>query len=157
MSIDPFFYLPLAGVVIFIILAIFFFFEKTKIIEKYKQPNAVIIKNISGTTVTVNKGNLHYNKRSQWGSFDILINQNSMFLFPRYFYFIPWVFINLTFNSDRRNTKRPTVLREFHINGNSVELICYPDFFSTGKRTITLDGLSQEEVLIFQKALNKES
>ena len=46
---DPFFYLALAGVVFFIISRIFFYTQKNKIIEKYKQPDAVVFKNISGT------------------------------------------------------------------------------------------------------------
>lgn len=155
MSID-FFYLFLAVPVFYIISGIFFFLQKNKIIEKYKEPNAPMLKNINGTIVIVNKGTLHYNKRFQWCSFDILLNQNSMFLFPRSFYIIPRGCINLRFKSDIRNTKRPTVLREFHISANSIELISYPDYMVNGKRTISLNDLNQEQILLFQKALNRE-
>ncbi|WP_164976825.1 hypothetical protein [Chryseobacterium sp. CH21] len=41
---DPFFYLPLAGVAFFIISRIFFYTQKNKIIEKYQHPDAVVLK-----------------------------------------------------------------------------------------------------------------
>ena len=157
MSVDPFFYLSLVVPAFFVISGVFFFIHKQKIIEKYKQPDAVMLKNINGTIVTVNKGALSYNKNFQWCSFDILVNQNSMFVFPRSFYIIPRGCINLRFGSDRRNTKSPTILRESHIQKSSVELIFYPDHLMNTKRTISLNGLNQEQIFLFQKALNEEA
>lgn len=154
---DPFFYLPFVGLAFFIISSIFFFIRNKKIIEKYKQPDAVKLKNIRGTIVTVSKGGLSYNKRFQWCSFEIFMNQNSMFLFPKDFYIVPRNCVNLRFGSDRRNTRKPEVLREFHIYENYVELILYPDNMLNTKRTISLNGLNQEEILLFRKALLKEA
>ncbi|WP_153398688.1 hypothetical protein [Chryseobacterium vaccae] len=96
-------------------------------------------------------------KSFQWCSFEILLNQNSMFLFPRSFYILPRGCINLRFKSDAKNTKNPTVLREFHINADSVELIYYPDHMLNAKRTISFNGLNEEQILLFQKALIKQA
>lgn len=155
MPTDPFFYFIIAGPIFLVISGVFFFIQKDKIIEKYKQPDAVILKNISGTIDTVVKGGLKYSKSFQWCNFEILLNQNSMFLFPRSFYILPRGFINLRFKLDGRNTKNPTVLDKFHIDTNSVELIYYPNHMLNAKRTISLKGLNQEQILLFQKALNK--
>lgn len=152
----PFFYFFGAAFIFFVVSAVFFFFQKSKIIKKYKQPNGVIIKNIHGTIVTTVKGTLRYSKSFQWCSLDILINHNSMFLFPRSFYIFPRGCINLRFKLDGSNTKNPTVLNEFTINTNSVELIYYPDHMLHAKRNISLYYLSQEQILIFEKALNKQ-
>ncbi|WP_347218437.1 hypothetical protein [Chryseobacterium sp.] len=157
MSTDPFFYFYWATPVFLVVSGAYFFFQKNKIIEKYRQPTAVILKNINGTVVAVNKGGLEYNKSFDWCSFDILVNQNSMFLFPRSFYIIPRKCINLRFKSDARNTKNPTVLREFHIDTNSVKLIYYPDHILNAKRTISFNKLDQEQILLFQKVLNKQT
>ncbi|PWN66695.1 hypothetical protein [Chryseobacterium oncorhynchi] len=154
---DPFFYLPLAGLAFFIISGVYFYIGKDKIIKKYMQPDAVKLNKVNGTIVTVTKGGLSYRKRLQWCSFEIFMNQNSMFLFPKDFYIIPRNCVNLRFGSDRRNTKNPEVLREFHIYDNYVELILYPDHMLNTKRTISLTGLNQEEVLLFRKALIKEA
>ncbi|MDN3694490.1 hypothetical protein QWZ06_20545 [Chryseobacterium tructae] len=157
MPTDFFFYFIIAVPVFFIGSGIFFFIQKSKIIEKYKQPDAVIIKNINGTITTVTKGGLQYKKSFQWASLDILLNQNSMFLFPRSYYIFPQACINLRFKMDTRNTKNPTVLREFQMNANSLELICYPNHLLNAKRTISLNDLSQEQILLFEKALNKQA
>lgn len=154
---EPFFYVFLGIPVFFIVSGIFFFIQKNKIIEKYRQPDAVMFKNIIGTMDTVSKSLLQYNQNFQGYSFDILLNQNSMFLFPRNFYMIPRGCINLRFKSDAKNTKNPTVLREFHIKANSVELIYYPDYMINTKRTISLNGLNEEQILLFQKALNRQT
>ncbi|KAB1228397.1 hypothetical protein [Chryseobacterium viscerum] len=153
---DPFFYWPLGILAFFTISGVFFFIRNKKIIEKYKQPDAVELKNIRGTIVTVSKGGLSYSKRFQWCSFEIFMNQNSIFLFPRDFYIIPRKCVNLRFGSDRRNTRKPEVLREFHIYDTYVELILYPDWMPDTKRTISLNGLNQEEILLFRKLLNRE-
>jgi hypothetical protein len=153
---DPFFYLPLAGLAFFIISGVYFYIQKNKIIEKYRQPDAVVLKNIGGTITTITKGGLKNSKRFQWCSFEIFMNQNSIFLFPKDFYIIPRKCVNLRFGSDRRNTRKPEVLREFHIYDTYVELILYPDWMPDTKRTISLNGLNQEEILLFRKALIKE-
>jgi len=157
MPTNPFFYFFLAIPVFFVVSGIFFFIQKSKIIEKYKQPDAVMLKNINGTMETVSKSLLQYKKSFQWCSFEILLNQNSMFLFPRSFYILPKGCINLRFKSDAKNTKNPTVLREFHINADSLELIYYPDYMVNAKRTISLNGLNEEQILLFQKVLNKQT
>ncbi|WP_123911923.1 hypothetical protein [Chryseobacterium shigense] len=92
-------------------------------------------------------------KSIRWCSFDILLNQNSVFLFSKNFYCIPSRFINLIFFSDKRNTKSPTVLREFSFNNNSVVLVSYPDFLVNGKRTIYLQNLTPDQIKLFQEAL----
>lgn len=130
--------------------AIFFYFQNKKIITKYKQPDSRELKKISGKIV-VEKGFLK--KSIRWCSFDILLNQNSVFLFPADFYFIPSRFINLTFNSDKKNTKSPTVLRAFSFSRGTVILVSYPDFLVNGKRTIYLQNLTPEQIMLFQEAL----
>ncbi|WP_123873158.1 hypothetical protein [Chryseobacterium contaminans] len=116
-----------------------------------------MIKNINGNIVTVVKGGLRYSKSFQWGSFDILLNQNSMFLFPRSLYILPQRCINLRFKLDTRNTRNPAVLTEFHINKSSVKLIYYPNHLLYAKSTVSLNNLNQEQVLLFQKALNRQA
>ena len=153
---DSFFYLPLAALGFYIISGVFFYIQKNKIIEKYQQPDAVKINNIHGTITTVTKGILKRSTRFQWCSFEIFLNQNSIFLFPKDFYIVPRSCVNLRFGSDRRNTRKPEVLREFHIYENYVELILYPDWMPDTKRTISLEGLKKEEILLFRKALIKE-
>ncbi|WP_045493967.1 hypothetical protein [Chryseobacterium sp. StRB126] len=157
MPTNPFFYFIIAGLLFFVISGVFFFIQKDKIIEKYRQPDAVILKKIYGTITTVHKGTLHYNKRFQWCSFDILLNENSIFLFPRSFYIVPRGCINLKFRSNAKNTKNPTFLIRFHLNGDSVELIYYPDHLLNGERTISLNGLNKEQILLFQKALDQQT
>lgn len=117
---------------------------------KYKQPDSKELKKISGKIV-VEKGFLKKNIR--WCSFDILLNQNSVFIFSRDFYCIPSRFINLIFFSDKRNTKSPTVLREYSIYKNTVVLVSYPDFLANGKRTIYLQNLTPDQIKLFQEAL----
>ncbi|RQO42659.1 hypothetical protein DBR39_01940 [Chryseobacterium sp. KBW03] len=153
---NTFFYLLLAAMGFYIISGIFFYIKKNKIIEKYRQPDAAVLKNIRGTITTVSKGGLKNSTRFQWCSFEIFMNQNSIFLFPKDFYIIPRKCVNLRFGSDRRNTRKPEVLREFHIYDTYVELILYPDWMPDTKRTISLNGLNQEEILLFRKALIKE-
>ncbi|MEJ5105018.1 hypothetical protein [Chryseobacterium sp. MYb328] len=154
---DYFSYLFLAVPLFFVGSGVFFYFQKSKIIEKYKQADGVMIKNISGTMITVSKAGLQYKKNFQWCSFDILMNPNSMFLFPRSYSVLPLSCINLRFKMDRSNTKNPGVLREFTINEKFVELIYYPDHILNAKRTISLNNLSQAQILLFEKALNKQA
>ncbi|KFF07801.1 hypothetical protein [Chryseobacterium luteum] len=129
---------------------IFFFVQNRKIIAKYKQPDSRELKNISGKIILEN-GFLR--KKIHWCSFDVLMNQNSVFLFPADFYFIPRRFINLTFNSDKKNTKSPTGLREFSFNRDNIVLVSYPDFLVNQKRTIYLQNLTPEQIMLFQEAL----
>ncbi|SFN23016.1 hypothetical protein SAMN05421594_1664 [Chryseobacterium oleae] len=133
-----------------VIFGIFCYFQNKKIITKYRQPDSGELKNISGKIV-VESGSLRKNFR--FCTFQILLNQNSVFLFPTDFYFIPSRFINLNFNSDKRNTKSPTGLREFSFSNDSVILISYPDFLVNKKRTIYLQNLTPDQIKLFQEAL----
>lgn len=152
---DLFFYFFLASLVFAILSGIFFSIQKKKMITRYQQPNSKVVRSISGTIVTKN-GFLR--KKYEWCSFDILINANSIFLFPKTFYCIPTRFINLIFsNSDKRNTKRPTILREFYISKHSVELVSYPGYLINGERKIYLKNLNQEQIILFQNVLKKNS
>ncbi|SHF36428.1 hypothetical protein [Chryseobacterium sp. OV279] len=133
-----------------VIFRIFCYLQNKKIITKYRQPSSSELKNISGKIV-VESGFLRKNFR--YCTFHILLNQNSVFLFPTDFYFIHSRFINLTFNSDKRNTKNPTGLREFSFSNDSVVLISYPDFLVNRKRTIYLQHLTPDQIKLFQEAL----
>lgn len=133
-----------------VIFGIFCYFQNKKIITKYRQPDSRELKNISGKIV-VESGFLRKNFR--FCTFQILLNQNSVFLFPTDFYFIPSRFINLNFNSDKRNTKSPTGLREFSFSNHSITLISYPDFLVNKKRTIYLQNLTPDQIRLFQEAL----
>ncbi|PIF44638.1 hypothetical protein CLU96_1616 [Chryseobacterium sp. 52] len=143
-------YFFLAAIVFQLLLGIFFYVQNKKIIARFRNSDSREFKNISGKTVS-DKGFLRRSFR--WCSFNILINQNSVFLFPKDFYFIPGRFINLTFGSNKENTKRPTGLREFSIHKDTVVLVSYPDFLVNGKRTIYLQNLNPEQIELFQKVL----
>ncbi|KFE97457.1 hypothetical protein IX39_19400 [Chryseobacterium formosense] len=139
--------LPLA-ITGLIISAVFFTVKKNDIIKNYKQPNSHKIKNIKGLIIDSN-GLLR--QKVQWCNFEILINENSIFIFPRSFYVIPIRSINLIFsNSNRKFTRSPQLLREIIINKYSVDFIYYPPFLVSGKRTIRLQNLNSEEIKIFE-------
>lgn len=140
----------MAAVLFQLLSGIFFYIRKKKIITEFKQTDSAELRNISGEIVTENG---FFRKKIRWCNFDIFLNENSVFLFPKDFYFIPGRFINLTFNSDKRNTKNPTGLRSFSINNNSIVLISYPNFLLNGKRTIYLKNLTAEQIKHFQEAL----
>ena len=133
---------------------IYYFVEKNKIVETYKLADTVELKNISGTIFT-NEGT--FKKKYEWCSFTLLINRNSLFIFPKDFYFIPSRSINIIFsNSDRKFTRHPIMLRKITVSKNSVELICYPDAIS-GSRRIQIQNLNKEQVSVFNKIRNNNN
>lgn len=78
------YFIPL--VIVFIIISTAYFtIKKYGIIKKYKQPDSHQIKNIKELIIDSN-GLLR--QKAQWCSFEILINENSIFIFPRSFYII---------------------------------------------------------------------
>lgn len=142
------YFLPLA-IISIIVSTAFFTIKKYDIIKKYKQPNSKQLKNIKGLIIDSN-GLLR--QKIQWCSFEILINENSIFIFPRSLYFIPIRKINLIFsNSDRKFTMSPQILREIIINKYSIDFIYYPPFLLSGKRIIRLQNLNSEEIKIFNE------
>lgn len=151
-NIFPFF---IIGLILFVIISnIYFFIEKRKIIETCKLENSIELKNISGTIFT----NAGRNKRLEWCTFNILINENSFFLFSRSFSFIPFKTTNLLFsNKNRKNTRKPTLLREYKIDKNNVQLIYYPKYLGNYSRKITLKNLKQEQISMFESLLDGKS
>jgi hypothetical protein len=145
----------IVGVVWIVVSFIFFSHQRKNIISNFKQADSKELKNIKGSVIT-DKGPL--SKGIEWCSFDLLINENSIFLFEKSLYFIPSRNINLVFsNSDHKNTKKPTLLREFKINKNSVELVYYPSFLIARSRKIYLKNLNPEQILLLENALNNKS
>lgn len=142
-----YYYFVPAAILIMIIAVLFFVIEKRKIIKNYRQVDSKELKNVTGLMISSGKG---LSKKWQLCHFDLLINQNSIFIFPRSFYIYPVPKINLIFsNSDRRNTKSPDMLRELIIKNKSVDLVYYPSFL-IGSRIIRLQNLLQEQILIFE-------
>ncbi|WP_294287547.1 hypothetical protein [uncultured Chryseobacterium sp.] len=134
---------------------IYYFVEKNKIVETCKLADTVELKNISGTIFT-NEGT--FKKKYEWCSFDIMINNNSIFLFSKGFSAIPFRVINLLFsNSDRKNTRKPTLLREYKISSDQIKLVYYPKYLNARSRTITLHNLKAEQVSLFEKLLEGRS
>lgn len=134
-----------------IISSMYFLIQKKNILSNYKQSDSKELKNINGTIITA-KGFLR--KSIQWCSFDILINQNSIFLFSKNFHILPSKVINLTFShSNKANTKRPALLREFKISKNNIELIYYPHYLIGGERKIFLKNLTSEQFSILENTL----
>lgn len=134
---------------------IYYFVEKNKIVETCKLADTVELKNISGTIFT-DEGT--FKKKYKWCSFDILINNNSIFLFSKGFSVIPFRVINLLFsNSDRKNTRKPTLLREYKISSDQIRLVYYPEYLNARSRTITLHNLNTEQVSLFENLLEGRS
>lgn len=80
---NTFFLLFTAAIFIFAIgKSIYYFLEKNKILKICRHTNSIELKNISGTIFT-NEGT--FKKKYEWCSFDILINDNSIFLFSKGF------------------------------------------------------------------------
>lgn len=105
----PIYYFFIASIFSAIIVGIYYFIQKKNIIKNYRQENSLELKNISGTIIT-DKGFLSWGM--ELGTFDLLINDNSIFLFLKSFGFIPGRITNLFFsNSNRKNTKRAVLLR----------------------------------------------
>ncbi|AZA53673.1 hypothetical protein [Chryseobacterium sp. G0201] len=145
-------------IIVFFLFAIgksvYYFIEKKKILKNCKQTNSIELKNISGTIFT-DQGN---KKNFEWCSFNLLINENSIFLFSTSFHFIPLKTTNLLFsNKNRKNTRKPTLLREYKIDNNSVELVYYPEYLMNRHKKITLENLNQEQILMLENLLDGKS
>lgn len=137
------------------IYSLYFLIQKKNILSNYRQTDSKELKNISGTIITEN-GFLR--KKIQWCSFDILINSNSIFLFSKNFHILPDRIINLVFsNSNKVNTKRSALLREFKISKNNIELIYYPHYLIGGQRKIYLKNLTDKQFSILENILNTKS
>jgi hypothetical protein len=151
-SIFPYFIIAL---VLFVIISnIYFFIENRNILATCKSENSIEFKNISGTIFTDGGRN----KRLEWCIFNILINENSIFLFSRGFSFIPFKTTNLLFsNKNRKNTRKPTLLREYKIDNNNIELIYYPDHLVNRHKKITLEKLTLEQISILENSLEGKS
>lgn len=141
-------YLFPAAILIMLISALFYFIEKNKIITKYKKDNSEHLKNIRGLIIS-DRGQLK--KSIQHCSFDILINPDIIFIFPKSYYIIPLRKIILNFsNSDKKLISSTILLREMIIYKNSVDLISYPKHLLSKGRIIRLKNLSQEQILFFE-------
>lgn len=149
----PFF---IATLILFpIALGIYFSIEKQKILTRCKLTNSRELKNIYGTTVT-DKGFLNWNL--EFNTFDVLINDNSIFLFVKVYGFIPIRITNLLFSrSDVNHPKKPTLLREYKINHDSIQFVYYPRHLMNRSRKVTLQKLRPDEVSMFENVLNGKS
>lgn len=142
------YFLP-AIILSLIISVIYFFFEKRKIIKNYSVSNSKYLKNIRGLIIS-DGGYLQ--KKIQLCSFDLLINDNTIFIFPKSFYVIPMRKINLNFlNSDKKLTRSTILLREMKISNQSVDLISYPNYLQSKGRIIRLQNLTTEQISIFEE------
>ncbi len=153
----PFDLLPylFSGLLIYAMLSgIFFSLQKKQILTHYRHSDSRELNNIFGKIVIEN-GFLR--KNIQWCSFTILINKNSLFIFPKNFYFIPSRSINIIFsNSDRKFTRHPVMLRKIILSKNNVEFICYPNAIS-GSRRIQIKNLNNEQIVIFNEIKNNNN
>ncbi|KQT26004.1 hypothetical protein ASG22_04745 [Chryseobacterium sp. Leaf405] len=147
------------GFVLFAIgKSIYYFIEKKTILENYKQVNSIEFKNIYGTIVT-KSGMLR--QRFEWCKFDILVNQNSVFLFTKNFYFIPSRLINLVYSTSNnkylKQTRKPKQVREFNVNKNNIEIVFMRDrlMFETSK--LYLKNLTNEQIILLESVLNKKT
>lgn len=147
----PFDLLPylFSGLLIYTIFSgTFFSLQKKQILTHYRHSDSRELNNIFGKIVIEN-GFLR--KNIKWCSFSIMINRNSLFIFPKNFYFIPNRSINIIFsNSDRKFTRHPVMLRKIILSKNNVELICYPNHI-IGSRKIQLQNLTLEQLSVFQE------
>ena len=85
-------------------------------------------------------------------SFDLLINDNTIFIFRKSFYVIPMRKINLNFsNSDKKLTRSTILLREMKISNQSVDLISYPNYLQSKGRIIRLQNLTTEQISFFEE------
>lgn len=91
-------------------------------------------------------------KKIQICSFDLLINDNTIFIFPKSFYVIPMRKINLNFlNSDKKLTRSTIVLREIKMNNQSIDLTSYPNYLQSKGRIIRLQNLTTEQISVFEE------
>lgn len=131
------------------ISVIYFFFEKRKIIKNYSVSNSKYLKNIRG--LIISDGG-YLKKKIQLCSFDLLINDNTIFIFPKSFYIIPMRKINLILsNSDKKLTQSTILLREMKVNNQSVDLTSYPNYLQSKGRIIRLQNLTTEQISIFEE------
>lgn len=150
-----FFYFFIASIFSAILSGLFFYYQKKTIIKNHKKENSKELKNISGTIFT-DKGFLSWGL--EFGTFDLLINENSIFLFMKSLGFIPGRNTNLIFsNSNRKNTRKPTLLREYKIDTNNVQLVYYPEYLGGRSRKITLKNLNHEQISMFENLLEGKS
>ena len=151
-----FFYFIIAFFLFAIGKSIYHFIEKKKILANYKQLNSIEINNISGSIVTTS-GMLR--QRFEWFTFDILINQNSVFLFPKSFYFIPSRAINLVYstanNKYTKQTRKPEQIREFNVSKDNLEIVFMRDYFMSQTSKLYLKNLTQEQIKLLDSVLNK--
>lgn len=153
---NTFFLLFTAAIFIFATgKSIYYFLEKNKILDTCKTADTIELKNISGTIFTDEST---FKKKYEWCSFDILINDNSIFLFSKSFSLTPFRIINLLFsNSNKINTRKPTLLREYKISSDTIQLVYYPEYLNTRSRNITLQDLNTKQVLLFERVLEGKS
>lgn len=146
----------LLAIVSVIITSIYFSIQKRNILTNYKQPNSKEFKNIDGSIVS-KSGILR--QKFEWCTFDILVNENSVFLFPKSFHIIPSRIINLVYSTNSskytRQTKNPRQVRQLTINKDNVEIVFMRErlMFETSK--LYLKNLSQEQIILLESVLNK--
>ncbi|KNB61131.1 hypothetical protein [Chryseobacterium sp. Hurlbut01] len=140
-------YLFPVAILITISTSAYFFWESKNILIHHQQSNSKTFNNIRG--MSISDGGF-IKKKIQILHFDVLVNTNSIFIFPKSLYFIPLRKINLIFShSDIKNTKSPEMLRELVIKNRSVDLVYYPKIL-LHSRTIRLQNLSMEQIKIFE-------
>lgn len=132
-----------------IVSVIYFFFEKAKTIRNYADSDSKHLKNISGLIIS-DTG--FFSRKIESCHFDLLINENTMFIFPRSFYWIAMRKINFNFsNSSKKLTHSTIVLRAMVVNKNSVDLISYPKYLQSKGRIIHLQNLTNEQISVFEE------
>ncbi len=151
---NTFFLIFIIGLCLFAIgKTIYYFIEKKKVLTTCKNPDSIEIKNITGTIFT-DGGN---NKRLELCTFNLLINENSIFLFTLSLSFMPLHIINLLFsNKNRKNTRHSILLREYKIDDGKVILVYHPGYVPRLKK-ITFENLNPEQLSILEKTLEGKS
>jgi hypothetical protein len=150
-----FLYFIIVSILLAVGKSIYFLNEKKKILTNYKLPNSIELKNISGTIFT-DKGFLSWGL--EFGTFDLLINDNSIFLFMKSLGFIPSRITNLIFsNSNRKNIQKATLLRDYKIDHNNIQFIYYPEHLIGRSRKIILENLTQDQISLLENLLDGKS
>ena len=139
-----------------ILSIVYFSIQKRNILATYKQSDSIEINNISGSIVT-KSGMLR--QRFEWCTFDILINQNSVFLFPKNFYFIPSRPINMVYskanNKYTKQARKPKQVMGFNVNKDNVEIVFMRDYFMLQTSKLYLKNHTQEQIKLLDSVLNK--
>lgn len=139
-----------------ILSIVYFSIQKRNILTNYKQSDSKEITHISGSIVT-KSGMLR--QRFEWCTFDILVNQNSVFLFPKSFYFIPSRPINLVYSTANskytQQTRKPKQVREFNIGKDNVEIVFMRDYMMSQTSKLYLKNLTQDQIKLLDSILNK--